>query len=40
MEGLSGMRIYEKFTITNDILPDTYRTENDGKSKVDFLLTK
>ena len=38
MEGLSGMRIYEKFTITNDILPDTYRTENDGKSKVDFLI--
>ena len=40
MEGLGGMKIYEKFTLTpqsDRILPDLYR-DNSGNPKMDFLI--
>lgn len=40
MDGLGGMKIYEKFSISapsDKILPDIYRDEN-GASKIDFLI--
>jgi hypothetical protein len=40
MEGLGGMKIYQKFTLTpqsDKILPDLYR-DNNGNPKMDFLI--
>jgi hypothetical protein len=42
MEGLSGMRNYERFNITDEFLPDTYRDGNrfnGAKALVNFLIT-
>lgn len=37
IEGISGIKNYQRFLITDEILPSTYRTKN-GKSKVNFLI--
>tara|TARA_Y100000356_G_scaffold134653_1_gene144587 strand:- start:416 stop:3541 length:3126 start_codon:yes stop_codon:yes gene_type:complete len=36
-EGISGIKIYQKFNITDRILPSTYRDDN-GKSKINFVI--
>jgi len=37
MDGLSGMRNYERFAITENVLPYSYRTSNEG-GVIDFLI--
>ena len=37
LQGISGIRVYEKFSTTADIFPSMYRKE-DGKPKMDFII--
>ena len=37
MDGLAGMRNYERFAITENVLPYSYRTSNEG-GVIDFLI--
>ena len=38
MDGLSGMRNYERFAISENVLPYSYRTSNENKGVIDFLI--
>jgi hypothetical protein len=38
MDGLSGMRNYERFAISENVLPYSYRTSENGKGVIDFLV--
>ena len=38
MDGLAGMRNYERFAISENILPYSYRSSNDNGGVIDFLI--
>jgi len=38
MKGLSGMRNYERFSVTEDVLPYSYRAAGTQKGVIDFLI--